>query len=211
MSSHEDTAVLAQTATQRRTLSLALILNATMFVVGLTAGVIAQSSGLAADSLDMLADASAYAIALLAIGRGDLFKARATGLSGGLLLLLGFGVLIDVARRGVLGSAPDSIVIMVVAIAALIVNTMVLRLLGRIRREGVHLNATWIFTKVDVVANLAVILSGALVWLTSYRFIDLIVGSGIGLYVIKEALEILGSARKARTSTSDQRILIRHN
>lgn len=44
---------------QRRVLSFALALNATMFVVGLVAGLIAQSTGLIADSLDMFADAIA--------------------------------------------------------------------------------------------------------------------------------------------------------
>jgi hypothetical protein len=51
---------------QRKVLSIALGLNATMFVVGLVAGLIGQSSGLIADSLDMFADAVAYGIALSA-------------------------------------------------------------------------------------------------------------------------------------------------
>jgi len=38
---------------QRRVLSIALRLNAAMFAIGLVAGLIAQSSGLLADSLDM--------------------------------------------------------------------------------------------------------------------------------------------------------------
>lgn len=45
---------------ERHILRLALGLNATMFVVGIVAGLIAQSMGLIADSLDMLVDASAY-------------------------------------------------------------------------------------------------------------------------------------------------------
>jgi Co/Zn/Cd efflux system component len=194
-------ATAAKTAAQRRTLTVALALNGTMFVVGMIAGVIAQSSGLVADSLDMLADACAYAIALSAIGRDDQFKARAAWASGTVLLVLGMGVLFDAARRGILGSAPDSAIMVVVATVSLLVNSVVLYLLGQMREDGVHLNATWIFTKVDVIANLAVILAGALVWLGGYWFIDLIVGAGIGLYVIKEAFEILGSARRAREAS----------
>ena len=74
---------------QRRTLRIALALNVTMFVVGIVAGIFGQSSGLIADALDMLADASAYAIALMAIERSGLFKARAADLSGTILLILG--------------------------------------------------------------------------------------------------------------------------
>lgn len=75
---------------QRRVLSIALALNATMFVVGLVAGLIAQSTGLIADSLDMFADAVAYGIALAAFNLGLDFKARAATISGRVLLTLGY-------------------------------------------------------------------------------------------------------------------------
>ena len=52
------------------------------------AGWIAQSTGLLADALDMLSDATAYAIGLVAIGRTARFKANAAALSGGILLVL---------------------------------------------------------------------------------------------------------------------------
>jgi divalent metal cation (Fe/Co/Zn/Cd) transporter len=50
---------------------------------------------------------------------------------------------------------------------------------------------------VDVIANLAVILSGLTILPTGFRFVDLVVGVAIGLYVIKEGLEILREAREA--------------
>ena len=182
---------------QRRILSIALALNATMFVVGLAAGLIAQSTGLIADSLDMFADAIAYGIALAAVNRGLAFKARAAAASGSVLLVLGSAVLIDTVRRAVFGSAPEGHIMIAVASVSLVVNASVLYLLGAYREEGVHLRATWIFTKVDVIANLAVIFSGMIIWLTRFRFIDLIVGAAIGLYVIKESFEILEQAREA--------------
>ena len=182
---------------QRKVLSISLGLNATMFVVGLVVGLIGQSSGLIADSLDMFADAVAYGISLSAFNRGTAYKARAAMVSGGVLLILGIGVLLDSIRRGVFGSAPESHVMVGVASISLLVNATVLYLLGRYRDQGVHLRATWIFTRADVIANLAVILSGLTILLTGFRFIDLIVGGAIGLYVIKEAFEIIGEAREA--------------
>jgi Cation efflux family len=71
-----------ETEAQRRVLRIALVLNVTMFIAGLVAGLLGQSSSLIADALDMLADASAYAIALGAIGRSTRFKAGAATLSG---------------------------------------------------------------------------------------------------------------------------------
>jgi Co/Zn/Cd efflux system component len=139
-------------------------------------------------------------VALLAIGRTAQFKARAATLSGAVLLILGAAVLIDVARRAVFGSAPEGVTMIVVAALALAVNATVLRLLGKYRDGEVHLRATWIFTRADVVANAAVILSGVAVIATGVRALDLVVGAGIGLYVIREAFEILGEARAARRS-----------
>lgn len=187
-----------ETASQQRVLRIALALNATMFLVGLVAGLLGRSSGLIADSLDMLADASAYAVALFAVGRTDLVKARAAGVSGVGLTLLGVGVLVDVGRRALLGHEPEGSVMIAVASVSLAVNATVLRMLGRVRHEGVHLNATWIFTRVDVIANLGVIASGVVVLLTRFRFADIIVGAAIGLYVIKEGIEILKEAAEAR-------------
>jgi len=187
-----------ETASQRRVLRIALALNATMFIVGVVAGLVGQSSSLIADALDMLADASAYAIALGAIGRSTRFKAGAATLSGSLLLVLGVLVLLDAGRRALFGSEPESLVMMAVALLSLIVNATVLRMLGRYREGEVHLRATWIFTRVDVIANVGVMLSGLVVLLTGSRFPDLIVGSAIGVYVVKEAFEILSEAREAR-------------
>lgn len=187
-----------ETASQRRVLRIALALNATMFIVGVVAGLVGQSSSLIADALDMLADASAYAIALGAIGRSTRFKAGAATLSGSLLLLLGVLVLLDVGRRALFGSEPESLVMMAVALLSLIVNATVLRMLGRYREGEVHLRATWIFTRVDVIANVGVMLSGLVVLLTGSRFPDLIMGGAIGVYVVKEALEIMSEAREAR-------------
>jgi len=193
-----DTDPSVETEAQQRVLRIALALNATMFVVGLVAGLLGQSSGLIADSLDMLADASAYAIALGAVGRSGRFKAGSATLSGVLLLLLGVGVLFDVGRRALLGSQPESLVMIAVAFVSFLANATVLRMLGRYREGEVHLRATWLFTRVDVIANVGVMLSGLLVLLTGSRFPDLVAGGAIGIYVIKEAIEILGEAREAR-------------
>lgn len=185
----------AETEAQRRILRIALVLNATMFVVGFIAGIRAESTGLIADSLDMLADASAYMIGLVAIGRSAIFKTRAATLSGSLLLVLGIGVLIDVLRRGLTGAHPESTTMLLVAALSLAVNSSVLYLLNRYREGEVHLRATWIFTRVDVIANLAVICAAIAVRFTRSNWVDLLVGFAIGAYVIKEAFEILHNAR----------------
>lgn len=185
---------------QRRILRIALGLNATMFVVGAVAGLIAQSMGLIADSLDMLADATAYGIALFAVSRSAGFKASAAQLSGTLLLLLGIGTVLGVVWRWVVGSHPEGTWMVGIAFIALVVNVTVLRLLDRFRDGEVQLRATWLFTRVDVIANVAVIASGVLVMALRNALPDLVIGAAIGAYVIKEAIGILREAREARAA-----------
>lgn len=189
-----------QGPTQRRTLWIALVLNAAMAIVGFVVGWLAHSTGVLADALDMLSDASAYAIGLAAIGRSATFKRRAAQWSGVILLLLGIGIVVEALRRGVMGSDPLSGWMMLAAGLSLIVNLTVLRLLRPFQQGEVHLRATWIFTRADVVANIGVLLAAGLVAFTGSRFPDLIVGAAIGAYVVKEAVEILREASVRRTA-----------
>lgn len=192
----------AKSAQERRVLSIALVLNAAMAVIGGIAGWIADSTGLLADALDMLSDASAYAIGLVAIGRTARFKANAAWFSGSVLLVLGIGVLVEVGRRVVHGAEPSSGWMIGIALLSLAVNVTVLRLLAPLKSGEVHLRATWLFTRADVVANVGVILAGVLVLWLATPYPDYVIGTLIGLYVIKEAFEILGDARRARAEST---------
>jgi Co/Zn/Cd efflux system component len=192
----------AKTRAERRVLFIALALNVAMFVIEAVAGWNASSSALLADALDMLADAFGYAIALFAIGRSIVFKVGAARVSGLMLGILGVSVIVETLRRAVVGSAPEGGMMLAVATLALIVNAIVLRMLARYRDGEVHLRASWIFTRADVIANAGVILAALLVRMTHSRFPDLIVGLAIGVYVVKEAFEIHTMASKQRLSPS---------
>jgi len=195
-----DCHVEASTGQERKTLWIALALNAGMAVIGGAVGWWAQSAGLLADALDMLSDASAYAIGLVAIGRSLRFKGNAALFSGSLLLVLGLGLLIEVGRRVVVGAEPVSSWMIATALLSLAVNLSVLRLLAPLRSGEVHLRATWIFTRADVVANVAVITAGVLVLATRTPYPDFIIGVLIGLYVIGEAVEIIREALRVRSA-----------
>jgi hypothetical protein len=75
--------------------------------------------------------ASAYALALLAVTRGPLFKQRSARLSGTLLLLLGLGIVGDVVRRALQGAELVGIVMLASALLSLAVNVTVLRMPSR--------------------------------------------------------------------------------
>ena len=176
---------------QRTVLWIVLAINAGMFGVELAAGLWAQSTGLIADSLDMLADAAVYGIALAAVGGSVLSQRRSARISGWLQLALAVLVLLDVGRRLVQGSEPVSAAMMVVGALALVANGTVVALIARHRGGGVHLRASWIFSVNDTLANLAVIAAGVLVALTGSQLPDLAAGAAIALLVASGAWRIL--------------------
>ena len=156
-----------QDKSERRVLIALLLINGVMFVAELGVGWWAQSTALIADALDMLADAMVYGVGLYAVGKSLLVKVHAARISGSLQVLLGLLVLVDIVRRLIVGSEPVSILMMSMGVIALIANVTCLILIAKHREAEVHMRASWIFSKNDVIANLGVILAGCLDRLTS--------------------------------------------
>ncbi len=168
-----------------------LAINSVMFFVEITAGLISQSTGLIADSLDMFADAGVYGVALYAVGHSARMKLRAAHLSGWLQVILALGALSEVLRRFVFGSDPLSTLMMIFGFVALIANATCLMLIAKNRDGGAHMKASWIFSANDVIANMGVILAGVLVAFTGSRYPDLVIGLIIGIIVLLGARHIL--------------------
>ncbi len=189
---------------QRRVLILLLAINGVMFMAEMVAGIIADSTALIADSLDMLADATVYAIGLYAVGRSLLVKAKAAHVSGIFQVVLGLGVLFDIVRRTVVGSEPESTMMIVVGIVALVANTVCLMLIYKHRQGEVHMRASWIFSKNDVIANLGVISAGFLVAYTGSSYPDLFIGLIIAAIVIRGGIHIIKDAKREK----DQREVV---
>ena len=183
---------------ERRTLRVLLAINAAMFFGEALAGWWAQSAGLLADSVDMLADAAVYGIALFAVGRAGHLQVRAASASGVLQVALGLGVLVEVVRRLLQGSEPVSGAMLAVGTVALFANLLCLALIAGHREGGVHMRASWIFSLNDVIANLGVIVSGGLVLLLGSRLPDLVIGALIAVVVVRGGLQILAEASEAR-------------
>jgi cation diffusion facilitator family transporter len=188
---------------QRRVLLALLLINALMFFLEFAMGLIGQSTGLIADSLDMLADATVYGLALYAIGRGLAAKARAAHLSGLFQVALAIGVMLDVGRRFMHGSEPESTLMMGIGSMALAANISCLALLARHRKGEIHMRASWIFSRNDVLANLGVMISGALVaWLDS-SLPDLLIGLAIAVMVLTGGISILRQARQTAAGSPE--------
>ncbi len=183
--------------TQRQTLYWLLSINALMFAIELWSGWIAQSTALIADSIDMLADATVYGIGLYAVGKTDRHKARAALTSGYFQALIGCLVLVDISRRILLGSEPVSAIMMAVGLMALVANVACLLLIQRHKKGEIHMRASWIFSRNDVIANVGVIASGALIWWLGSRWPDIIIGTLIALVIFRGAWLIIVDSKRA--------------
>jgi len=183
-------------ASQKRVLYWLLGINATMFFVEMTVGILADSTALIADSMDMLADAVVYGIGIYAVGKSILHKAKAAQISGYFQLLLGVIILIDITRRLFLGSEPISSLMIGMGFIALSANVACLMIIRNHKNDEVHMRASWIFSANDVIANMGVIIAGVLVvWLDS-RVPDLVIGCIVSIVVLRGAWMILKDAKQ---------------
>ncbi|GEN40536.1 MULTISPECIES: cation transporter [Pseudoalteromonas] len=183
---------------QRQVLYWLLGINATMFVIEMGIGLLANSTALIADSLDMLADAVVYGVALYAIGKSLLHKANAARISGFFQMALGVLIIIDIVRRSIYGSEPVSGLMMAMGAVALVANVICLVIIRKQRNEEVHMRASWIFSANDVIANLGVISAGALVFWLDSRWPDLVIGVIVSCVVLRGAKMILEDAGNER-------------
>lgn len=174
----------------------AFAINAFLFAGEFVAGILAYSMGLIGDSLDMLADAIVYGLALAAAGGTAARKVSIARLTGYFQGFLAFSGLAEVIRRAIAGEGtPDYRVMLLLSCIALAGNAATLLLLSRNRDAGVHMKAAWICTSVDVQANALVIASAGVVFLTGSRYPDLAVGAILFLLVANGARRILALAR----------------
>lgn len=177
---------------QRSLLWTVLVINLAFFIVESLTGFFSKSMGLVADSLDMLADASVYALSLFAVGGSNFRKkniAKAAGYFQIALAIVGFT---EVIRRFIgIEEIPEFKTMIIVSILALIANGLCLFLLQRSKSNEAHMKASMIFTSNDVIINLGVIIAGALVYLLKSSYPDLIVGTIVFVLVIVGAMRIL--------------------
>ena len=181
---------------QKSVLVALLSINVCMFAGEFLAGLAADSTGLIADSLDMLADATVYGIALFAVGRAASIKIAAARWSGIFQVTLAVGLFLDIVRRWLFGSDPASWLMSGVGFVALAAHITCLGILAKHRRGEIHMRASWIFSKNDVLANVGVIAAGLLVFVMDARWPDLVIGMVITIVVLRGGIQILKEASR---------------
>lgn len=182
---------LARQAEQRRVLQMVLAINAAMFVAEFTAGAIAGSAALMADSVDMLGDALVYGLSIYALSRSERWKGGAALVKGIFILAFGLGIAIDIVTKIQSGIPPSSTLMLVFGSIALAANLTCLRLLWRFRRQDVNMASTFECSRNDVISNVGVLAAAGAVALTASPWPDLIIGALIAVLFLRSAFQVI--------------------
>jgi cation diffusion facilitator family transporter len=176
---------------QGRVLRAVLAINAAMFGIEFTAGLAAGSTALLGDSLDMLGDSLVYAFTLWVLHRSEAWRARAA-LSKG-VVMLGFGVAV-LARAGLqlaTGSTPEAPLMAGIGALALGANAVCFTLLFRHRSDDLNMRSTWLCSRNDLIANIAVLGAAAAVAWSGSLLPDVLVGVAIAALFLRSAFAVL--------------------
>jgi Co/Zn/Cd efflux system component len=183
-------------ARQRRVLQTVLAINGAMFVVELVASLLAHSTALLADSVDMLGDAIVYGFSLYVVGRGPGWAARGALLKGGVMAAFGAGVLVEVALKLARGLVPAVGIMTGVGLLALAANGGTLLVLWRRRADDINMRSAWLCSRNDVIANGAVLLAAGGVALTGSAWPDVVAGLLIAALFTTSAVDVIRAARR---------------
>lgn len=181
-------------ARQSRTLKTVFGINAGMFLIELGAGILAASTALVADSLDMLGDALVYGFSLYVVARSAAWKAGAALVKGGVMAAFGLFVLVQAAYKLVHPEVPGFETIGLVGLLALVANGVCLALLWRHRSEDINMRSVWLCSRNDIIANASVLVAAVGVWVTASQWPDLIVGVAIALLFLRSSVQVMRDA-----------------
>ncbi len=189
-------------AAQRRVLRTVLWINAVMFLGESVAGLLAHSTALFADSVDMLGDAIVYGFSLYAIDRGALWQARAALLKGVVMAAFGVGVLAQVGLKLAHGLTPNAEVMGIVGFVALAANLVCLILLWQRRADDLNMRSAWVCSRNDVIGNVGVLAAAAAVAITGSPWPDIIVGVAVAGLFGRSAVQVIRAASREMALSS---------
>jgi Co/Zn/Cd efflux system component len=174
--------------TFRRILWIIIALNAAMFVVEFTAGAIAGSLALQADSLDFAMDAATYGLSLAVIGLAAQTRARAALLKAASLGLVAAWVLGAALWRVFVVAVPEPFTMGGIAIAAFLANLASVALLWRWREGDANIRSVWLCSRNDALGNLLVLAAAGGVLGTGSRWPDLAVAATMAALFLQTAI-----------------------
>lgn len=179
----------------KRVLLVVIAINAAMFLVEMTYGIVGESQALQADALDFLSDSATYALSLWAIGRPANVRSNVAMLKGVSLLVIALWVLASTFYHVVVVNHPSAPIMSSVALAALAANLVSVVLLMKFRDGDANIRSVWLCSRNDAIGNVAVLGAAGLVFLLHSNWPDLAVAFVLAGLFCNSAIQIIRQAR----------------
>lgn len=182
----------------KRRLWIVIAINATMFVVEMAAGQMAQSQALKADALDFLGDALTYGISLAVIGASIRARTNAALAKGISLFLMGAWVFGSTVYRVFYVGVPEAEIMGLIGALALAANLASVFLLVSYKDGDANVRSVWLCSRNDAVGNVAVMIAALGVWGTASGWPDLIVAAIMASLFLSSSFQIMRQAFEER-------------
>jgi Co/Zn/Cd efflux system component len=181
-------------ADYRRRLWLVIGINAAMFIIEMTAGVLSRSQALQADALDFLGDTLTYGISLAVIGMSLRARATAALFKGLSLTLMGLWIFGSTAYHVLVLGLPRAEIMGAIGFLALAANVTSVLILLKYKDGDANVRSVWLCSRNDAIGNVAVVIAAAGVWGTATAWPDLIVAAIMAGLFVYSSVRILRQA-----------------
>ena len=173
---------------------LVIAINAGMFLVEITAGRIAGSQALLADSLDFFGDAVTYGLSLAVIGSAMVVRSRVAMAKGISLLLMGAWVAGSTVWQLFHVGLPSAEVMGTVGFMALVANVASVLILMAYKDGDANVRSVWLCSRNDAIGNVAVMIAALGVWGSATGWPDLIVAGIMSGLFLSSSFQIIRQA-----------------
>lgn len=190
-------------ATDRRALTVALVLVVGLMAGEVVAGLIGHSLALLADAGHMLTDGAALAFALVAsamaarpaagrwtfgYSRLEILAAQANGITLGLLAIW---IVWSAIHRLIDPHEVRGGLVLVVALGGALVSLLATLVLARASRESLNVRGAFLHVATDVAAFGATALAGGLILATGWNRLDPVASLGVAFLMVWSSVQLL--------------------
>ena len=187
----------------KKRLWIVIALNATMFVVEMTAGQLAGSQALQADALDFLGDALTYGISLAVIGASVAVRTTAALAKGISLALMGLWVFGSTVYHVFFLGVPQAEIMGLIGFLALLTNLASVALLVRYKDGDANVRSVWLCSRNDAIGNVAVMIAALGVWGTASGWPDVIVAVVMAGLFLWSSFQIVAQVLRERRAAAE--------
>ena len=178
----------------RQVLWLAFLINAVMFLVEGSAGLLSHSVSLQADALDFLGDSATYALSLFVVSRSLRWRTGAALIKGTGMALFGIWVIGATLYSVIDPAIPSATTMGSVGALALAANVACALLLFRFRGGDANMRSVWLCSRNDALGNVAVMAAATGVFASGTHWPDIAAAAILATLSLSAAFQVLRQA-----------------